>query len=98
MQESQGRGGARGKVPCTAEAAKTWTAADGTGARPGAKRGGVIPAERRLVKRMMWDRAVNWVSFACGSCFGSSATRSEPVRAKKTAVGVAEILPLPGKH
>ncbi|KAL3735299.1 hypothetical protein ACJRO7_024433 [Eucalyptus globulus] len=96
MEKSESRGL---KVSCIVEEAKMKLAApDGTEARNGAKRGGVIPAKRRLVKRMMWDRVVNWACSAFGSCFCSSATCSEPVRAKKTAVGSAEVLPLPGKH
>ncbi|KAL3735298.1 hypothetical protein ACJRO7_024432 [Eucalyptus globulus] len=87
------------KVLCIVEEAKTKAAgAEGREARIGAKRGGVIPAKRRLVKRMMWDRVVNWVCSAFGSCFCSSAACSQPVRARKTKVGAAEVLPMPRKH
>jgi len=99
MEKSGSRHGL--KVLCIVEEPKTKAAAaaaEGREARIGAKRGGVIPAKRRLVKRMMWDRVANWVRSAFGSCFCSSAACSEPVRAKKTTVGAAAVLPLPGKH
>ncbi|KAL3735292.1 hypothetical protein ACJRO7_024426 [Eucalyptus globulus] len=101
MEKSESHGDARGKASHVSEEAKTRTAAAGTEAGFSAKRGGVIPAKRRLVKRMMWDRVVNWVCFALGSCFCSSATCAEPVRAKKKkkkTVGVAQVLPVPGEH
>ncbi|KAI3417640.1 uncharacterized protein J3R85_014318 [Psidium guajava] len=98
MEKNEGHGDAKLKVLGIMEEAKTETAPEGTEARFRAKRGGLIPAKRRLVKRMMWDRVVDWVCFALGSCFCSSATCSEPVQAKKTMAGVAEVLPLPGKY
>ncbi|KAI3417638.1 uncharacterized protein J3R85_014316 [Psidium guajava] len=100
MEENESHGDGVFKVSCiTVEAKMKKTAAEGREACFGAKRGGgLIPAKRRLVKRMMWDSVVNCVCFALGSCFCSSAACSEPVRAKKTMVGVAQVLPLPGKH
>ncbi|KAL3735296.1 hypothetical protein ACJRO7_024430 [Eucalyptus globulus] len=88
------------KVSCIAEEAKmkAAAAAEGTEARDRGKRGGVISARRRLVKRMMWEHIANWVRSAFSSCFCSSAACSEPVRAKKTTVGATAVLPLLGKH
>ncbi|KAI6691003.1 hypothetical protein NL676_027831 [Syzygium grande] len=101
MEKSESRGDAASKVLCTMEEEaqeEKKTPAEGTGARLGAKKGGVIPAERRLVKRMMWDRFVNWVCVALGPCFRPSDACSEPDGTKKMTVGAAEVAPLPGEH
>ncbi|KAI3417637.1 uncharacterized protein J3R85_014315 [Psidium guajava] len=95
MEKSGSHGDAKGKVPRIPETeeAKAKTAAEGTEAGFRAKRGGgLIPAKRRLVKRMMWDYVVTCI------CFCGSPTYPEPVLAKNTTVGVARVLPLPGKR
>ncbi|KAI6691000.1 hypothetical protein NL676_027828 [Syzygium grande] len=70
MEKNETHGDAKLAVWCILEEAKTKTTtktkseAGRTEARVGAKRGGLIPAKRRLVKRMIWDCFVGCDCFA----------------------------------